>query len=119
LDKFSVFLAKLNDSLFLKDVGYDYAIDILPRLIRTNNHLKTLVNQERLISLMRTSSNAFRDGSRSLHNSFTDLAAQLSRIPVKSYRSLDDLNKLLDDEEDEEEEEEEVEQGKTRIIGTT
>jgi hypothetical protein len=55
---------------------------------------------------MMRSSSAIRAGSRSLHNSFTDLAAQISRIPVKHCRSLDDLSKVMDEEEDEELEDE-------------
>jgi hypothetical protein len=89
----------------IQSVGYIYASTTLPELIKANNHLKTLMGHEKLYSLMRSSS--IRAGTRSLHNSFTDLAAQISRIPTKYHRSLDDLSKLMDEEEEEDEHEEE------------
>ena len=41
-----------------------------------------------------------RKTSRSLTNSFTDLAAQLSRVPPKQHSSLVDLNALDTDDEE-------------------
>jgi hypothetical protein len=62
--------------------------------------LKNLANRGRLAMMHATST--LRAGSRSLHDSFTDLAAQISRIPAKYCRSLDDLSKSMEEEDEEE-----------------
>jgi len=47
---------------------------------------------------MRYSPNTFRKGS------FTDLAAQISRIPSQHCKSLDDFSKYFEDEDNDDEE---------------
>ncbi|KAL7078132.1 hypothetical protein ACQ4LE_002201 [Meloidogyne hapla] len=81
----------------IQNAGYQYGCETLPELITKNNHLKTLINHGKF-SVMRYSPNTFRKGS------FTDLAAQISRIPSQHCRSLDDFSKYIEDEDNEDEE---------------
>ncbi|KAL3089517.1 hypothetical protein niasHS_006901 [Heterodera schachtii] len=83
--------------------GYRYAAEIVPNLVMTNAHLKTLISHEKMHERLLRCGIIYRPDSRNnFHSSFMDIAAQLSRIPPKHYRSVDLMNRIIDDEETEE-----------------
>uniref|UniRef100_A0A914HBH3 Neuropathy target esterase sws n=1 Tax=Globodera rostochiensis TaxID=31243 RepID=A0A914HBH3_GLORO len=87
----------------IKSSGYRYAAEIVPNLVMTSAHLKTLISHEKWHDRLRSGSVYRPDSRNNFHGgSIVDIAAQLSRIPPKHCRSVDFLNRIVDDDEEEE-----------------
>ncbi|KAI1729156.1 patatin-like phospholipase domain-containing protein [Ditylenchus destructor] len=90
------------------DRGYQYGTERLSELIKSNANIKSVMNPEKL-HLLAKSHLRHESGLRkpSMRNSFTDLAAQISRIPPRkhhgSLKSLADISIYGDSDWDEEE----------------
>ncbi|CAD5217297.1 unnamed protein product [Bursaphelenchus okinawaensis] len=76
--------------------GFDYSAHAMAELVANNDNVKSVMNPDILKSLTRK--NRRRERAQSMRNSFTDLAAQISRIPNKKYTgSLTDVSVFDED----------------------
>jgi len=96
----------------ISSLGYEYGMDKISELVKTNNNIKSVMNPDKLRSestvtwaiinhhhgnLVLTRMSTLREQSPTMRNSFTDLVAQLSRIPQKRSGSLTDLSNMDSD----------------------
>uniref|UniRef100_A0A915CQI2 Uncharacterized protein n=1 Tax=Ditylenchus dipsaci TaxID=166011 RepID=A0A915CQI2_9BILA len=91
-------------------LGYDYGTVRLSELVKSNENIKSVMNPDKLKFFSKASVRHTKHevNRSSLHNSFTDLAAQISRIPPRhhgSLKSLADSSAFGDADWDEEEDE--------------
>ncbi|KAH7693267.1 Patatin/Phospholipase A2-related [Aphelenchoides avenae] len=78
---------------FICNLGYQYGAETFAEMIKNNANIKAVMNPDKLRRLVRAHSRRV-ENPRSLHSSFTDLAAQISRIPSakRHHNSLTDLS---------------------------
>lgn len=67
-------------------------MEMISELVRDNANIKSVMNPAKLRILTKMKSIRRRESGQSLHNSFTDLAAQISRIPIRHNGSMLSLN---------------------------
>ncbi|KAI6239179.1 PNPLA domain-containing protein [Aphelenchoides fujianensis] len=77
-------------------VGYQYASDKFNELVQNNPNIKAVMNPDKLRSLTKQRVRR-RERAQSMRNSFTDLAAQISRIPRKARGSMTDVSVFDED----------------------
>ncbi|KAI6202346.1 hypothetical protein M3Y96_00938500 [Aphelenchoides besseyi] len=77
-------------------VGYDYASEKLTELVQNDSSIKAVMNPDTLRSLTKQHGRR-RQRAQSMRNSFTDLAAQISRIPGKARGSMTDVSVFDED----------------------
>lgn len=69
-------------------------MEVISDLVRNNANIKSVINPAKLRTLTKTKSIRRRKSGYSLHNSFTDLAAEISRIPIRHNSSMLSLNNV-------------------------
>ncbi|KAI6185120.1 PNPLA domain-containing protein [Aphelenchoides fujianensis] len=77
-------------------VGYQYASDKFNELVQNNPNIKAVMNPDTLRSLTKQRVRR-RERAQSMRDSFTDLAAQISRIPRKARGSMTDISVFDED----------------------
>jgi len=75
----------------ISKLGYDYGFETISELVQHNANVKSVMNPDTLRSITRRRGR-HRERAHSMRNSFTDLAAQISRIPNKLKGSMTDIS---------------------------
>lgn len=79
-----------------QQAGYQYGQEAIAELVQTNSNVKSVMNPEALESLNRRARR--KERAAQSRNSFTDLAAQISKIPGKRHGgSLTDVSVFDED----------------------
>lgn len=84
-------------TFFLKNIGYIYGRERISELVQTNANIKDVMNPDKLRYLTRDSMR-MNEKHKSMNNSFTDLAAVISRIPTSKNKKKS--NELFEEDED-------------------
>lgn len=83
----------------ISKLGYEYGFDRIAELVQNNQNIKSVMNPDKLRSLTKVRGRR-RERAQSARNSFTDLAAQISRVPKKLRGSLTDVSVFDEDWQD-------------------